>query len=598
MYSTEAEARAAVESRARALLSAAESAPLPSVEDARASPVEGAPVECCDFKQRTEMCAECGLPHDDHSRNHPHRSLRTTPHPTKDFCDGYRAAAQPTGEEVRRDEPEWVRGMSRPELITLVDDAWTALHNAYSIVDVCEYPITGGQIVSWLRKVHPKSAPQPVTPPTHPASPDVPKVRDNWVDYVKVPHPHDGAFNSSCRQCVYPDAPPAPVPPAPYCPGRMPGETDAELAADHARNPACRKDRGGCGQSAPAEPVAPLADSAPVFSLADITAGISRAGMDTKPSPVASAEPVTLEEYPSGRCVNCGAGLARMRSGEVGCFVSDCSLQEDEFRVTSPPSAEAEPFVETLKEAIRHNEATNGRATATIPSAEAKPDGGEAVPDVPWVACGCGELKCEGVHDNERHQCGGPKEACTVPGCPECGAAPVDAAYRARREETLLLMEQCPACGGCGEISNGDSCTPCNGSGRTNCRLSPPVPTEDARTMVLDVMRAVFEKVMTTGRAWTPEEVLALNATIPHLLRAIDAVRGEVMGDELMNAAKALVEAAKRPEYRTGGHLIGERQKFRDLLATRVMVPAEVIVARLIVSGHEQQVRDAAGGGK
>jgi hypothetical protein len=41
------------------------------------------------------------------------------------------------------------------------------------------------------------------------------------------------------------------------------------------------------------------------------------------------------------------------------------------------------------------------------PSAEAK--------------CGCGNPACRGVTDNENHQCGGPREACAVPGCRECG---------------------------------------------------------------------------------------------------------------------------------------------------------------------------------
>lgn len=38
-------------------------------------------------------------------------------------------------------------------------------------------------------------------------------------------------------------------------------------------------------------------------------------------------------------------------------------------------------------------------------------------------ACPCGGNGCRGVADNERHQCGGPGEACVIPGCRECGAA-------------------------------------------------------------------------------------------------------------------------------------------------------------------------------
>lgn len=37
--------------------------------------------------------------------------------------------------------------------------------------------------------------------------------------------------------------------------------------------------------------------------------------------------------------------------------------------------------------------------------------------------CGCGGDGCSGVDDNERHQCGGPAEACAVVGCKECGSA-------------------------------------------------------------------------------------------------------------------------------------------------------------------------------
>jgi hypothetical protein len=36
--------------------------------------------------------------------------------------------------------------------------------------------------------------------------------------------------------------------------------------------------------------------------------------------------------------------------------------------------------------------------------------------------CTCGEPKCAGVMDGAYHQCGGPTEACGIPGCPECRA--------------------------------------------------------------------------------------------------------------------------------------------------------------------------------
>lgn len=38
------------------------------------------------------------------------------------------------------------------------------------------------------------------------------------------------------------------------------------------------------------------------------------------------------------------------------------------------------------------------------------------------IECPCGGEGCEGVNDGGRHQCGGPAEACCVPGCQECGA--------------------------------------------------------------------------------------------------------------------------------------------------------------------------------
>lgn len=37
--------------------------------------------------------------------------------------------------------------------------------------------------------------------------------------------------------------------------------------------------------------------------------------------------------------------------------------------------------------------------------------------------CPCGNELCTGVEDGANHQCGGPREACGVQGCMECGRA-------------------------------------------------------------------------------------------------------------------------------------------------------------------------------
>ena len=67
--------------------------------------------------------------------------------------------------------------------------------------------------------------------------------------------------------------------------------------------------------------------------------------------------------------------------------------------------------------------------------------------------CGCGDDKCTGVQD-ENHQCGGPRESCGVPGCPECGfkhpprSPAVERLIAIAREEDdqsdLHDVEQCP----------------------------------------------------------------------------------------------------------------------------------------------------------
>lgn len=50
--------------------------------------------------------------------------------------------------------------------------------------------------------------------------------------------------------------------------------------------------------------------------------------------------------------------------------------------------------------------------------------------------CSCGGEGCEGAHDSLRHHCGGPREACGAPGCPECRApSPDTAQLRARVAE-------------------------------------------------------------------------------------------------------------------------------------------------------------------
>lgn len=46
--------------------------------------------------------------------------------------------------------------------------------------------------------------------------------------------------------------------------------------------------------------------------------------------------------------------------------------------------------------------------------------------DPELVECGCGDELCGGPENGFRHQCGGPKEACMVPGCRECGMPTVD----------------------------------------------------------------------------------------------------------------------------------------------------------------------------
>lgn len=46
--------------------------------------------------------------------------------------------------------------------------------------------------------------------------------------------------------------------------------------------------------------------------------------------------------------------------------------------------------------------------------------------------CGCGDRLCGGPNDNEHHQCGGPKEACMVPGCRECGMPTTEVANALR----------------------------------------------------------------------------------------------------------------------------------------------------------------------
>lgn len=61
------------------------------------------------------------------------------------------------------------------------------------------------------------AAATPIAAPAEPAKEAVTQSTDsaherNWVDSAKAPHPHDGVFNSSCRECAYPAAPAEPAP--------------------------------------------------------------------------------------------------------------------------------------------------------------------------------------------------------------------------------------------------------------------------------------------------------------------------------------------------------------------------------------------------
>lgn len=61
------------------------------------------------------------------------------------------------------------------------------------------------------------------------------------------------------------------------------------------------------------------------------------------------------------------------------------------------------------------------------------------------AACKCGSDECQGVSDNANHQCGGPREACALPGCGECGTPATRraaASTQATRDEALRLFAQ------------------------------------------------------------------------------------------------------------------------------------------------------------
>ena len=71
--------------------------------------------------------------------------------------------------------------------------------------------------------------------------------------------------------------------------------------------------------------------------------------------------------------------------------------------------------------AVRRDECRHGRADLSKPC-PACPAGTRFAEAA--GPCACGNSDCRGVTDNENHQCGGPREACALPGCPECNPKP------------------------------------------------------------------------------------------------------------------------------------------------------------------------------
>lgn len=156
--------------------------------------------------------------------------------------------------------------------------------------------------------------------------------------------------------------------------------------------------------------------------------------------------------------------------------------------------------------------------------------------------CGCGGDGCKGPGDGERHQCGGPLEACAVPGCMECGVKQPEAAG------IVCMLDGTPCERPCVGRTMGHCRAPAPEApapGRKRTRLTVSAPHDYARQTASEIGLTENEADLFVGHSIFSLDVEIASNGIP-LPQAIDgqpvgnAVEVERLRGELQEAGRDL----------------------------------------------------------
>lgn len=247
-------------------------------------------------------------------------------------------------------------------------------------------------------------------------------------------------------------------------------------------------------------------------------------------------------------------------------YRDNCAAWNDRCESKSARVHELEDRVRVLEGAL--GEIATGRYTTwktqdIAQTALATPPAIAPPAETPAPTCPCGEPKCSGVNDGANHQCGGPGEACLVPGCRECGTRRIVA-----RDASGDGLSRCGRCDGY------DPCLRCSDLGQID-RLKDEMRTANEsiaclRAELANNERAAWE-VATRAHAATKAKlgraVAALQLGYAHV-DAYGLARGDggLLDNQRIEQQQAFFDAARAiladAESKAAGEAWAEEEEY------------------------------------